>query len=43
MNKGDKIQDVTGEWHEVLEIRDNVIYTLRGKFIHITKVMKVKA
>lgn len=41
IKKGDKIKDVCGEWHEVFEVRDNIVYTLGQKYIHITKVIKV--
>jgi len=41
IKKGDKIKDVYGEWHEVYEVRDTIIYTLGQKHVHVTKVIKV--
>ena len=43
IKRGDKIKDICGEWHEVMEVHDNIVYTytLSQKYIHITKIVKV--
>jgi hypothetical protein len=42
IQKGDTVKDVYGDWHKVMDVVDNVIYTYDfGRFLHIEKVVKV--
>lgn len=43
LRKNDMIKDVYGQWHRVMEVRENAIYTYDGKIIHISKVLKKQA
>lgn len=41
--QGDKIQDVTGQWHTVRMVCDNMIYVYGSQnVIHISKVIRVR-
>jgi hypothetical protein len=42
LKRNDKVKDIYGDWHTVYEVRGNIIYTLNGSHVHITKVIKVK-